>query len=813
MGACLLPVVLALGTHVGGAAPSPREIPTPGGTGVSPGGTGVSPVSLDRDYTFQWWAYGWRGLSPEGRHVLCFQTGSLGMALDVDRLEIRHLGRILHPKPYREAVADDNQVVFGLPPAKLLLEVVAGPRRYRAVRAGFPSRIIESGRFFQRSDLQALVFEDPQGAKLKASGRLEIGVWPDRAALVLEVTPNADLADAMPRVLLADGAGDAAPGQSPTPGPWKAGQVQTAWVAWPPQPAAPRRQDAAPQAVDLRDPARPVAVTYEPAYDWYRVALPCPAWRVADEPDHLDRVRLKLRNSSQRPQVVRLLFAKEGGFEGVTGMSPMLRDADGHPIGIPIQISKNWHVKGERLLYQGPWFHGLTMLRLPAASTAEYEFTMAYARWGGVPAASHAQLCLIGWGVDQLWDQAAIGSWGESICYDPDVNLQRSMIDDVRPLMVWGMNQDRARWTWTNNVGGGDFLVYFDASGKKQFLARVRTAYLAQCPNLTEVHYAGVTPDGGIAARIAVSTPRVDDYNRAFHRFRYDVLKPTRFTRLAFYQLGADHYNDAPVRRWVRGNAGGMVQSWEPGPDLPKQEGYVRTGVPCEGPVPWFSLSHPQRQDPKGGAWADRGLIVRHWKARLGGKDVPVPYVASFRTGTQAGNVNCELVPPPGLHDLLPGDFVEGEVHLVVMPIVAEHYYGPNKSLRGAMGAMEKAGQPWKMIHREAVGNDLEVTATRGKIVRRYPVLVEVDAEGRAEFSVRGGVGHVPITLAGVKHYRGFRLDRSDGGPWTPIDQSVHGNDFWQTDYDAAAWRLTYNVPLDTPGDARQTVHFRFGPE
>jgi hypothetical protein len=149
------------------------------------------------------------------------------------------------------------------------------------------------------------------------------------------------------------------------------------------------------------------------------------------------------------------------------------------------------------------------------------------------------------------------------------------------------------------------------------------------------------------------------------------------------------------------------------------------------------------------------------------------------------------------------------------MPIAAEHYYGPNKNLRSALGAMEEAGQPWKMIHREAVNNDLEVTASRGKIVHRYPVLVEVDAEGRAEFSVRGGVGHVPIALAGVKHYRGFRLDRSDGGPWTPVDQSVHGNDFWQTDYDAAAaaWRLTYNVPLDTPGDARQTVRFRFGPK
>ena len=30
------------------------------------------------------------------------------------------------------------------------------------------------------------------------------------------------------------------------------------------------------------------------------------------------------------------------------------------------------------------------------------------------------------------------------------------------------------------------------------------------------------------------------------------------------------------------------------------------------------------------------------------------------------------------------------------------------------------------------------------------------------------------------------------------VDQSVHGNDFWQTDFDAAtqSWSLTYNLPI-----------------
>ena len=220
--------------------------------------------------------------------------------------------------------------------------------------------------------------------------------------------------------------------------------------------------------------------------------------------------------------------------------------------------------QGARSLYQGPWFHGFTLLRLPPKSQVELEFALTYARWGGVPAASHAQLCLIGWGTNQRWDQAAIGSWGESITYDPDICLNRSMIDDVRPLMVWGMDQPKAKWSWTNNVGGGDFLVYVDPKGKRQYLTRMRAWYASHGPNLTDVTYAGVSADGAIAARLNVLTPRSDDINRAIHRIRYDVLKPTPFRRLAFYQVGADNYNDHQFTTLARGDATGLAEEWEP---------------------------------------------------------------------------------------------------------------------------------------------------------------------------------------------------------------------------------------------------------
>ena len=780
----------------------------------------VSPavcVPAPEDYSFMWWAHGWRGRSPEGTAVLCFQTGRFGMALDVAGVRLRNLGRITRPKSYAEAAADDNRVVFGLPAAELTLEAIVGRQRFRCVGGEFPSRIIESGRFFQRCDVLGLEFRDEQNHRLEAAGRLEVAVWPDRASLLLELIPNKDLHDARLSLQLVHKEGTTSASDPQTAGLWKSGQRQSAWLAWSPNAATIETgplEGTSVRAADVNNGDGTVPVTYEPAHGWFRVELPREHWQPGADFDHLERVRLQLINREHRPKLVRLLLAKDYSMPGITGMSPMLRDAQRHPTGIPVQISKNWHTRRGNPRHRGPWFHGLTMLRLPPDSETECEFSLAYAHWGGVPAASHAQLCLVGWGADQLWDEVAVGCWGESICYEPDVTQKRGLIDDVRPLMVWAMKQKAAKWNWTNNVGGGDFLVYFDETGKRQYLARMRTEYTAYGPNLTRVTYAGVTPDGHIAARLTVSTPRADDLVRAFHRFRYDVLEPTTFRRLAFYQLGADRYNDAPVRVMVWGNTGGAVEHWKPGREA-QGTGYARTGVACQGPIPWFSLQHTLRRDLQGGAYADRGLVIRSWKARLGGEDVPMPTASMFRTPIQNGNVNLELGPPPGLERLLPGDFVEAEVHLLVMPATAEDYYGPNGNLRAALA---RGGEPWKMIHREATGNDLELTATQGTVLHRYPIVVQVDHQQQARLAVTGGIGYVPLTLTGLRRHAGWQLWQSVGGEagneqWSPVDQSVHGNDFWQTDYDplTRTWRVTYNVSLDAPDDGRRTVRFRFG--
>jgi len=745
-----------------------------------------------QDYTFMWWAHGWRG--PK---VRCVQTGTYGMAMDVRTMRVTHFGALADPAPYERAVAQSNDVVLRLPAAEMELSVEAEGRRYVCVAGGHP-RLIESGRYLQRSDVEGLVFKTSNGEPLPAACRLEIVAWPDWLSLILDVTPRQDMKAAKAKIRFRAKA--ALVEESTAVSDWRPGRTRTVSAVLR-APAAARKLTGNPTVVQAYNhgESRPLPVTYDPARGWHEIAVPAESPK-SPSAAALQRIRVHLRNPAAEPRVLRLNFARDGAVPAITGLVPLLRDGEGHPVGLPVQISKNWHRKpGKTFLYQGGWLHALTVLRVPARFEGDLGFCIARNRWGTVPLASHAQLCLIGWGTDQLWDQAAIGSWGESITYDPDVCLRRSMIDDVRPLMVTRMKSKDRKWGWTNNVGGGDFLVYFDESGRKQFLSRMRTAYLSHGPNLTDVVYAGTSADGKIAARLRVMTPRCDDINRAYHRFRYDVLQPVRFERLAFYQLGADRYNNHQFRKLARGNETGLLEEW----DAPRtgRPGYRRKAIPCPGRSPWFSLHEAISKDSQGGAWANRGLVIRSWKARLGGKPTP-PFAACYGTQNGPPSCNIELTPPPGLADLKPGDYVEAVVELLVLPQFARDYYGPNEKLREDLAVNENT---WKPILRQAAKGALTVSVCRGTLLASCPVRIEVDPSQQAEFAVTGGVGYAPITFTSLRHYREWTLHRMAAGTWSAIDQSVFGNDFWQVEASAnGGFSVTFNVPLDAAADSQR---------
>ncbi len=812
-----------------------------------------------------WWQNGFR----HADQVFNIQTSHLGLSFDYDDFELLNFGPIGNSPSQPEALTGDNRLIQSLPKSQLRCIIGSKGKGYQATNT--PGNrgncmLIESGRYYQRRWLEDIRLEKgaPEGEMY-----LEIAAWPDRVTFVLYFTPKNEIQDGFlvleldlesvfstligsgdfqaladtnrekGYVFVTDGCGaklqcnskDSVCTLRMEAGSWKAGEEKSAALI-----VYPVAGDCASRLDDIRQAETlPVRITarqskpelsrinarYNRRYGAYEVELLNDDCEDSKQEcnDRIERVELRLSNMSSKSRRARMRFLKDGKVFAITGISAMLCDESGYGLGIPVQLSKNWHNAGENRFCKNPWYRGSSIVTVPAKEVLKLNYTSVGPLWGGLPAASHAQLCLVGWGKfpdrgNQLWDQCAIGAWGESITYDPDMNLDRSMIDDVRPLMVYAMKKDRpVKWNWTNNVGGGNFFCCWDGEGELVYNEDVKTCYEKYCPVVTDVTYAGEGADGKVDFRCRTQIYRSEDIVRGVYTIRYDVKEDLKVSadakggghRVAFFQLGADGYNNHSFEKMARGNAKGLIEQWAPVKGGLK---YSRVAMPCEGDTPWFSLHEGNSRDKsKFGAWANRGLVIRQYKARLGGKQNDMPYASVY--GTENGRVpsaNVELSVPGDVTELKAGDYVEAKLVYVILPQYAKDYYGPNAGLKAALEANPDS---WQLVHREAVGNDLDVKVHKGELICEYPV--EIQAKGGIEFEVTGGLGYVPMTFMGLRDYRGYRFERFEGGKWNEIDQSVHGRDFWQSDYDSQAgqWSRSYSVSLDTPGEKRKTHKFR----
>lgn len=758
------------------------------------------------DHTSIWWKDGFPNRVAGAEWIRCIRTGHYAMVVNTETLEISHLGPVPTGVGYDQSNRSDVDW-SKLPSAKLKLTINANGKSYRCVKGAkwtrfSGPRLIVSGRFLQRTDITDLEFAASDGERLKTEARVEIVAWPDRLAFVLSARPGADSdpwRDASMEISLG------APGGTlrqfwPTPASqswnlrqWRATSLTLDPVAFEPVDSKP---EITVQASEIPNgDNRPV--NFDATLDCHRVNLDgiepmVPAGQSKPSNDAIERVKLVLSNSTDHEQIARLIFEKTArGFRQrigapITGVSAILRDKEGNPTGIPVQLSKNWHNDSKGGVYAGQWFHGVSQLRLPASSTNELELALVYGHWGGLPAASHAQLSLIGWGGNQLWEQSALGSWGESICHDPNQAQANASITDVRPLMVTSMGR-KEKWGWTINAGGGDFLRLFNPAGKRVPHEAMRSAYHRQGPCLTEVTHAGRLGPG-VKQSMTVSLARSDDVVRGVYRIRLDANQPVEFSRFAIFQIGADSYSYTSERKIAVGFEKGLIKEWDA-----QWGGDVYRTKPAEwtGRVPWVSLHEAVRPSGKPeGAWANRGLVLREWKARLGGKPA-APWFAERGVKIHARTSSTfDVLPPPDVKRLEPGDFIEATIEHIVMPQFAADYYGPNEALRAALA---KHANTWQMIYREAVGNDRRVEIQTGSLTRLHPDIRIRAANAAAQLKLTGGIGQVPITFTDLQSNSGHRLI-VDG---RPFDQSVHGSDFWQTDYDPRTrrWSLTYNIP------------------
>ena len=69
----------------------------------------------------------------------------------------------------------------------------------------------------------------------------------------------------------------------------------------------------------------------------------------------------------------------------------------------------------------------------------------------------------------------------------------------------------------------------------------------------------------------------------------------------------------------------------------------------------------------------------------------------------------------------------------------------------------------------------------------------------RVVLDITGGVAQVPIRFEGLKTPLGFKLHEEVDGKPVEFTQAVHGNDYWQADFDPVSktYRLSFNLPTD----------------
>ena len=184
-----------------------------------------------------------------------------------------------------------------------------------------PVRFVESGRFFQRVVIEGLTFADAEGKAFDGTARLEISVWPDRLAFRLESESEAVM--------------ELRHGEKKSSG---SRSVLLEALA-----------GAAKAVVESE-----LVVTLDEILGCHRLALPEKPWSNAggtyypeEHLDRIDRWRVTLRNDADEPTVARLMFTQEKHLP-ITGFTPMLCEPDGTPTGIPVQLSKNWHIRAEK---------------------------------------------------------------------------------------------------------------------------------------------------------------------------------------------------------------------------------------------------------------------------------------------------------------------------------------------------------------------------------------------------------------------------------------------------------------------------------
>jgi len=333
--------------------------------------------------------------------------------------------------------------------------------------------------------------------------------------------------------------------------------------------------------------------------------------------------------------------------------------------------------------------------------------------------------------------------------------------------------------------------------------------------------------DDAIRMEASQSGARTDDWVKNFYTIRYDVTAETDFSRLSLFEYDvhhqdahgnhkAFHYGSVPGAHNAEAHESVHVDCV--GDNVYPSELPFRQAFDGEGPW-WMHLEVPM-DTAKASKNGEVGLIVRSYDAVLGGVHQKAP----------AFSVLCnkfELSVPESVGNrLLPGDYVEMQVELHVLPRIgagfdfalakeASTLSTPSSSLALFSNAKHATG-----LAEATARRNLRVTSPRGRVESHHPIRVCAQPSSehgdQLQFRVEGSaLGYVPIVLCGLSTHAvgdrsGLWVQYQGDAEYTQVDQSHYDKtDFWQTNFDAISgtYELVFNVEILAP----EVTHFAWG--
>jgi len=564
-----------------------------------------------------------------------------------------------------------------------------GPMDQSTYPGGYPVRVVESGRYFVRLHIVGIVCCFFQHRKTFQTD-IEVHAWPDCFAIVFNNSPVVRYCDS-------HGYADihtiqAKTGSLLAPASLSASSLHMV------------------QNIPLPNEAGLHACYADPEFSAFNVTL---------------------TNAESREKITRVVFKRRQGGIGITGVIPVLFEG-GAPSGAFVQISKNWHADN-RIKYADKWFEAVVFFQLPSRSRLRFQLRLFY---GGV---SHSQLSLVGWGVNDLWDQVGHGCNGESITYEPNRNHRDTFVCDIRPVFTCALGStenDCIKGGWTENVGGADFGRCLDNAGVRLAETRVRRApYMSPGPLMTNATYLSVLGKNAAKMKRTVATVFSDDIARHIHSFELTQVKRRRmlYSKVELYSLGTDYYANVDDLTMWYGDAAGLLGKVEV--TKPQRFSFRRRhALPF-----WIAIDGTQlRGHPSRPLNSFRGLVVRDLQ-NLDPRKLKIRAIRAvgggWRISLYARNVQVRASRP-----------LRASFSLIVPPKHSFGYWGSDP----ATVSLLRSKQIWQMVFREAVSYNLRVNVAKGggTLESAYPV--RVIASANCSMSIASTIpptNFIPITF------------------------------------------------------------------